>query len=301
MKNVQYLINQVRKQTENEEFTDFTGIQDSEFIQYINDAQHSLQAAIVSQHPRVFTKEVVLDIVNGQESYSLPSDCYLGNKIHNVEYSQSGSEEDYYPLDQDIIKSRISGIEGSPMKYIRMSGKIIILPQPMSGKLRITYVRRVPELDLRRALVSSATSTAINLDNAAFLTDHESISEHDTVCVVDRKGNIIASDIPFSAVSSTVIELDNYTPSSSDLSIEAGHFVVGGSNTSTHGEFDSSVERYIIAYAAWKILKRDSSVDSVEAMQELSMMLGDIVKSYGMVSDDVQYVPDLHTWDDWSF
>ena len=301
MKYLKYIIDQVRKQTENEEVTDFTGIQDSEFIQYINDAQHSLQAAITSQHPKVFTKETILDVVSGQEIYNIPSDCYLGNKIHNIEYSRDGKDENYYPLNEDSVKSRIGGTTGSPVNYIRMSGKIMILPQATTGKIRITYVKRVPELDLRRALVSSATSSLINLNNSTMLTEVDSLAEHEYVCVVDRKGEIIARDIPFSAVSSTLITLDNYVPSSEDGTISAGHYVVGGRNTSTHGEFDESVERYIIAYAAWKILKRDSSVDSQEAVQELSMMLSDIVKSYGMVSDDVQYIPDLHSWDDWSY
>lgn len=114
MKNVQYIIDQVRKQTENEEVTDFTGIQDSEFIQYINDAQHSLQAAITSQHPRVFVKEKVLPIVSGQEKYDLPEDCYLKNKVFNVEYSPTDKEEDYYTLEEETIKSRVPGTEGSP-------------------------------------------------------------------------------------------------------------------------------------------------------------------------------------------
>ena len=301
MKYVKYIINQVRKQTENEEVTDFTGIQDSEFIQYINDAQHSLQAAITSQHARVFTKETLIDIVSGQEKYDLPSDCYLGNKVTNVEYSRDGKEENYYALNENTIKSRSSGVTGNPIDYIRISGKLMVIPQPTTGKIRLTYVRRVPELDLRRALVSSATSTYINLDSSTFLTDTDSLSEHEYICVVDRKGDIIAKDIPISAVSESVINLDNYVPSSEDGSIQAGHYVVGGRNTSTHGEFDDSVERYIISYCAWKILKRDSSVDSQEAIQELASMLSDIVKSYGMVSDDVQYIPNLHTWDDWSY
>jgi len=300
MKYVQYIINQVRKQTENEELTAFSGIQDSEFIQYINDAQHSLQAAIVAQHPRVFTKEVILDVVSGQEKYDIPSDCYLSNKIHNVEYSLDGRDENYYTLNEDTIKSRIAGTTGSPINYIRISGKILLLPQPTSGKIRITYVKRVAELDLRRALVSSATSTYIGLNNSILLTDVEALSEHEYVCVVDRKGDIIARDIPISAVSSTVITFDNYVPSAEDGTIQSGHYVVGGRNTSTHGEFDDSVERYIIAYCAWKILKRDSSVDSQEAIQELTVMLQDIINSYAMVSDDVQYIPNLHSWDDWS-
>lgn len=306
MKNVQYIINQVRKQTENEEVTDFTGIQDSEFIQYINDAQHSLQAAITAQHPRVFIKEKVIDIVNSQEKYDLPEDCYLKNKVFNVEYSPSGLEEDYYTLEEETIKSRVPGVQGSPVRYTRLSGQILLIPQATKGKLRINYVRRVRELDLRRAkvlsnaTVSSSGTWSIALDNSTFLTDTESLQEHEEVCVIDKKGNIIARNLPVSGVSPTLLTMEAHVSDSEDTAIQANHFIVGGGNTSSHGEFDDSVERYIIAYCAWKILKRDSSVDSQEAQAELSIMLNDIVKSYAMVSDDVQYIPQLNTWDDWS-
>ena len=80
MRSVTRLIDQIRKQTENEEFSDFTGIKDQEFIQYLNDAQYNLQALIIQQHPRVFIEEVLLDAVSGQEKYDLPSDTFLKNK-----------------------------------------------------------------------------------------------------------------------------------------------------------------------------------------------------------------------------
>lgn len=305
MKYIEHLIKQVRRQTENEDVTDFTGIQDTEFIQYINDAQHSLQAAITAQHPRVFIKEAVLDVVSGQEKYDTPDDCYLGNKIHNVEYS-TGAEDDYYTLEEDTIKSRVPGITGAPVKYIRMAGQILLIPQATSGKIRINYIKRVREMDLRRAKVlstptsSSSAQWSIALDNSNFLTDTESLAEHEYVCVVDKKGNIVAKNLPMSGISSTLLTLDAHTFDSEDTTIEPGHFIVGGKNSSSHGEFDDSVERYIIAYCAWKILKRDSSVDSNEAVQELSMMLADIVKSYATITDDIQYIPQLNTWDDWS-
>lgn len=306
MKYVQYLIDQVRSQTENTDFTDFTGIPTSEFIQYINDAQHSLQAAITAQHPRVFMKEATIDIVNGQEKYDIPSDCYLGNKIHNVEYSATGAEDDFYVLDDTTIKSRVPGITGAPIKYIRMSGKIMLVPQATSGKLRINYIKRIREVDLRRAKVASVptvSSTAnwtIALDNANFLTETSSLQQHDYVSIVDRKGDILASNLPVINVGDEYIDIEPHTLQSGE-SIPANAFVVGGKDTSSHGEFDDSVERYIIAYCAWKILKRDSSEDSGEAAQELTIMLQDIVKSYALITDDVQTIPNLHSWDDWSF
>jgi hypothetical protein len=56
----------------------------------------------------------------------------------------------------------------------------------------------------------------------------------------------------------------------------------------------------LIAYAAFKILKRDSSVDSAEAAQELSAMIQEIVSSYSLITDDVEFIPQLNSWEDWS-
>ena len=304
MRYVKYLIDQVRKQTENEEVTDFTGIQDSEFLQCINDAQHNLQALITQQYPDVFTAEKVIQASSGVERYSLPSDCYLGNKIVNVEYSSTGNEDDFYVMEQDTLKRRLPGVSSSPMRYIRQDGEILLSPQPQSsGKIRITYIKRIKELDLRRATVeetptlSSTSSWYIKILDA----DPTSLSEHEHVCIVDKKGKVIAKNLPVNNVSSTRVTLDAHTSDEDDSTIQAGHYVVGGEDTSTHGDFDRSVERYIIAYCAWKILKRDSSIDSQEAIAELSLMAKDIVASYGAVSDDVRLIPELNTWDDWSY
>lgn len=304
MRYVKYLIDQVRRQTENEEVTDFTGIQDSEFLQYLNDAQHNLQALITQQCPDIFTAEKVIQAVPGQERYDLPSDCYLNNKIINVEYSATGNTEDYYVIEQDSLKRRTPGVSSAPIRYIRQDGEILLTPQPQSsGKIRVTYVRRIRELDLRRgkitktAEVDSSGTWAIEAKEI----DLDSLSEHEYVCVVDRRGKSIAKNIPLKDVSSTFITLEPHTLSEEDSSIEKDHYIVGGQDTSTHGDFDKSVERYMIAYCAFKILKRDSSMDSNEANTELSMMAREIVESYAAVSDDVRLIPELNSWDDWSY
>jgi hypothetical protein len=307
MRNLEHIINQVRKQTENEDVSDFVGIQDSEFIQYLNDAQHRLQGLILSVHPKVFLAENVQSVVSGQESYILPSDTYLDNKVHNVEYSSTGAEDDYYSLEEATLKKRNPGVDGSPSHYIRMSGKILLSPQPTgSGKLRVTYAQRVRELDTRKAKVSASATISssaqwtISLDNASLTTDTDSLSEHDYICVVDKEGNSVVKNIPIAAISSSTLTLEAHTVSSEDTSILEGHYIVGGKDTTTHGDLPRSVERYLIAYCAWKILKRDSSVDSTEAQTELQGIGQEIVNSYALISDDVQYVPQLTSWDDWS-
>ena len=307
MRSVTRLIDQIRKQTENEEFSDFTGIKDQEFIQYLNDAQYNLQALIIQQHPRVFIEEVLLDAVSGQEKYDLPSDTFLKNKVHNVEYSSTGHEDDYYVLEEDTIKRRNPGVSGSPVKYIRLSGQVLLTPQPVSsGKIRINYVKRLRELDKRAAKVGSATVSdsgfTISLTNDSDqTTDTSSLADHDYICIVDKEGKSVVKNIEISSVTASSIVCPGHTLAEGEsASVPAGSYIVGGKDTTTHSELDISVERYLISYCAWKILKRDSSVDSTEAVQELSAMAQEIVKSYAMVSDDVQYVPQLNSWDDWS-
>jgi hypothetical protein len=307
MRNLEHIISQVRKQTENEDVSDFVGIQDSEFIQYLNDAQHRLQGLILSVHPKVFLAENVQSVVSGQESYILPSDTYLDNKVHNVEYSSTGAEDDYYSLEEATLKKRNPGVDGSPSHYIRMSGKILLSPQPTgSGKLRVTYAQRVRELDIRlakvktAATVSSSGTWTIELDNANLTTNLSSLSQHDYACVVDKEGKSIVKNIPIVSTISTLMTLDAHTVGIDDSSILANHYIVGGKDTTTHGDLPRSVERYLIAYCAWKILKRDSSVDSAEAQNELQGIAQEIVNSYALISDDVQYVPQLTSWDDWS-
>lgn len=309
MRSLTRLIDQVRKQTENEEFSDFTGIGDQEFIQYLNDAQYHLQAAIVHQHPRVFVQETIIDAVSGQEKYTLPSDCFLKNKVHNVEFSASGSDDDYFALEEDTIKRRTSGVSGSPSKYIRLAGQILLTPQPQSGgKIRINYVRRLKELDKKAAKIGSDTAinssvsfTVALTSDSTIDTDLDSLSKHDFICVVDKEGNTIVKNIEITAVDTSLITCAAHTVEAGEVTtLPAGSFIVGGKDTTTHSELDISVERYLIAYCAWKILKRDSSVDSTEMQTELSMMMQEIIKSYAMISDDVQFIPQLNSWDDWS-
>ena len=305
MRYVKYIIEQIRRETENEDVSDFIGIQDSEFLQYINDAQHRLQSRIVAKHPSVFINEAVITTVSGQEEYSLPSDAFLGNKISNVEFSSTGNEEDYYTLEEVSLKKRQSGSTGDPLKYIRKSGKVLLAPIPTSGKLRINYVKRIPELDLRRGYVNSSPTISdsanwtLALNSTTLLTSTTDLAEHQYICIVDKDGNMKMKNIPLSAVTDVnTLTLSAHTAETGEAIVE-GDYVVGGKDTTTHSELPRNVERYLIAYCAWKIFKRDSSVDSQEAAQELIQMETDIIESYALISDDVQYIP-LINEDEWT-
>ena len=228
MKNITSLISQARIATENEDTGSSNfGIQDTEIIQYFNDAQYRLQSLIVQQHPDVFSDEVEITI-DGSEKYDLITAApliFINNKVLNAEYSSTGNADDYYVLEETSLKNRNPNSEGHPSFYIRSSGKIIPVARPSSGKLRVTYIKRIKEL------VSAIT---------------------------DATKQTLTPELPEIA------------------------------------------ERYLLAYVEWKLLKRDSSVDSAEAMQELATMEAEIVNSYKHINDDVQTIPEINQWDDWS-
>ena len=69
---VDLLIDQVRRETENEDPTAFTGIKDVEFLQYLNDAQDRLQSIITAKHNNVFVKQKELAVTVDQEIYQIP-------------------------------------------------------------------------------------------------------------------------------------------------------------------------------------------------------------------------------------
>jgi len=319
MKYIQRLVNQIRKETENEESSAFTGITDSEFIQYLNDAQYHLQALITAQHPRVFVEEGIISTVKDQERYDLPEDILLENKVHSVEYSTDG--KDYYNISQTNMKNRSDINEtGYPSNYIRLSGQLLLTPIPSSsGFIRVNYIKKVKEVGLRIAAIASSTTintsgtTTLVLDNTNFTTDVDSLRDIEYICILDRDGkpklsnlNISVANL-YNVVSGTSINLNtvDYKARDSDLNktslaVDSGDYLVANKNTTTHSELPPSIERYLIAYTSWKILKRDSSVDSMEMQGELAMMSQEIIASYANITDDLQNIPIIND-DDWSF
>lgn len=309
---VNRLIDQVRRQTENEDVTSSVGITDAEFLQFLNDAQHRLQSVITSTHPTIFTNEKELDVIVDLEAYSIPSDALMQNKLVTVEYSPSGAFEDYYHLEPTRMKRRDTAVQGFPVTYIRRSGKILLQPRPQqAGLLRVNYVKRLWELDTRRGIIQTAvtddtakTITSLQLDasSPSPALDTNSLLEHNYLCIVDRDGNMKMQNIPFTAIDSAtgVVTIDSSFTFESGESLSPGDYAVGGRDASTHSELPRMCERYLIAYCAWKILKRDSSIDSAEAQAELSEMESDIVNSFADITDDVTYVPQLNHWSDWS-
>ena len=317
-KRVEALIKQARRISDNEEFdndpSNPLGIIDDEVVAYMNDAQDNLHARISEVHPKLFISEDLTDLVAGQERYALPAELYLGGRLEHVEALFSNTAGDYYTLQAKGIKSRLASFETSfPNFYIRSGEDIIVQPRPSQGRtdgLRITYQRQLPELDIRRGKVTASTIatdnvTDITIDISPLLNRdadlpqiaERTLEDFDFITIVDSQGNIKMDDIP----------LDSYDPLTGIISIVAGFnrttgetisvgdYVLGGSNSTTHSQLPQTCQRYLIAYAAWKILKRDSMVDLKDQERELVAMLRELVDSFREISEDQEEI-ELDDW-----
>jgi hypothetical protein len=307
MRRVELLIADSRRATENIDYSDTAGIQDSEFIRYLNDAQDRVFTAILSTHPDVFLYEKEVTVTNGVEQMDIPTDAYMKAKLKQVDYSPTGAARDYYELAKGSLKERLNTYPNEPSFYIRRNDKILIQPPPptSSGKIRFSYFRALPKLNNRVGQIDSVTLntgtseiTAITIDITSITTDNITLIESlGYMTLVNKDGVIQMKGIPVSNIDSTtgIVTLDGAFTYESGETAAAENWVVPGEYHTSHSMLDDSCERYLLAHCDWKILKRDSSNDSVEQGRELDAMLTEIVTAYKDIDEDVDYVPIIDT------
>ncbi len=303
MLRIDLLLDEAKSSTENTESTADTGVPDSEYLRAFNDAQVKIHSAILLQNPRILIKEKLITGVANIEALDLPSDVFGTTRIVKVEYSVTGNERDYYKLDSAVTEERQTGGQGMPSYYIRQSQQLLIQPAPTTaGVFRVTYEKVLPKLDLRRGRVLTVvlTSTGITslvLDPTISTSDDITVMNRaEYLCVVSKLGVIKMKNIPITEVNSSTGEVTVETFSFEDgETIAVGDYVVAGAFVTTHSELPDICERYLLAFANWRILKRDSSNDSSEAGQELSDILADILATYARSDKEVHSVPIIDT------
>lgn len=307
---VDYLIEDVRSHTENEEFSDTIGIKDNEFLRFLNDAQYRIHSLIIQQHPSAFQVESSdINIVANQESYTLPIDVHLGNKLSLVEYSPTSNTSDYRRLYRKSLYQRRPGSEGDPRDYIRKSGKIMLSPIPntANGLLRYTYVQSVPRLAKRRGSVSSVTLdsstnsiSALSLNVSTDTVDTDTLDKFTRVCIVDSEGSIKMKNIQIDSVdgSTGTVTVNSSFNYETGETIAVGDYIVEGKYSTTHTTLDDMVERYLIAYCNMKIFHRDSSADITSQAEILTNMENEIVAAYADIEDDIYEIPIIISEDD---
>lgn len=305
MRRIEQLITLVRERSRNSDFsTDsstgevLSGISTSQILQFFNEAQDQLQAAILSSYPNEFIEEATLAIIGGTEEYTIPDRVFINNKIVSVEYRRGSNLADYCPLDRLSFRDR-NTMRGEPEYYIPRSGKIMVNPIPQSsqGDLRVMYYRELDDLDVRRGTVASVTYAAPALTALTLSTtgdDNLALADADYLCVNDRYGNVTMYNIPVSsydAVTGIVSIVGGSFTADTGETIAAGSYVTIGKYTTTHSKLADNCERFLVLYAQKRLLTLDESNTSVEEDAELQQVKTDILNSYADEARDPDVIP----------
>lgn len=315
---IDYVISDVRNNTDNEEFNSQVGYSNEEIVRFINDGRNRLHARIVAQHSSAFVEEYSMSVSNDVESYNMPYNAYLGNKISSVEYSRTSLTDDFYPLKRMSHKLRAPGSNGYPISYSLKANKIYLYPVPnnSSGTLRISYVQAPKQLNKRRGQIISTTECSDSLSAPTFININYVDATYDSIelardthfTVVDKYGSVKMSNVKLSAIGNagqTVdltayeaqLQIDSSTVFNSGDTLAQGDYIVPGKWSSSHIDEDDSIRRYLRIFAEVEVLMRDSSIDKNEAAAMLGTIEKEIVDSYADTSDDIDFIPEINT--DW--
>lgn len=308
IRRIDYLIEQSRESTENTQFTATAGVQDSEFVQYLNDAQGEIQAIINSTFPLILMKDKVISAVQGQEAYATPRDLYLGTRIDFVEYSPTGQAIDYYPIKKGSTKERLNGQPSNPSFYIRRGEEILLQPAPQQGgSVRVGYQYSIPRLAVRSAQVLSVTLTSSGISsltlNTAVNLDAEELLKDNFMTVVDKNGAVQMRSIPITAINTTtgVVTIEAGFEFEPGETIAVGDYVCRGEFSSPTSMLPDICERFLLEYCNTRILMRDSNADQQAIGAIMTKCQDTIMKAFSEPDSDATFVtvldPQYLGWD----
>jgi hypothetical protein len=252
MRELSYLINDVREQTDNE---DINGVSDKEIIRYFNDGVKSIQAIVFKNNPlcSYFQKSVIFQSPVAGMSFDLPSDCYAFNAVSFVEALSDASINDLYmPLERCFQEDQ-NNFQGwfTRNKQVVFTGTKDI---SIGYQARAWYFYRLPKFDKIWATVASRTNNVITLN----VLDDKLLSVDNRITVVDDVTREVKATNLLYVVNST-IPTYTITIRDGDFSrVGNDDFILMGGQSSLDLDLPDEVEPYLLDYVAKRIYSRNN-------------------------------------------
>jgi len=138
------LIEEVRFNTNN---TDINRFSDAVLIRFFNSAQRHIQREIFLANPEnnIFNKQKEINLVDGTESYKLPSNIWGYNSVASAALSSSTSTrsgKNFKPLKKLTYKERARGYG-----YIIYNKRILLTPIPTAVSSNVLILNYQAKLD----------------------------------------------------------------------------------------------------------------------------------------------------------
>jgi hypothetical protein len=280
MRRLEFLITQVRNSTDNK---DVNGISTSEIVGYFNDAQRYISTIIFKNNPYadLFKVQVEYD-ADSDGTYALPSDCFAANAISLVEgrFAETENNKGYARI-KPISESEFSYIFG----YITRNGNILISGQNSIAnlqKIRITYFKRLPTLDVRQSKVSAINAgVSISMNSAP-----TALYEMDDHCsAVDAQGDQAVSNIYFTNTSGSTLLTANTT------GVTTSHYITAGANSCNRSQLPDECEPYLLDYVKQRIYTRNNYEDAGKQQYFTEQQKEEIVSIFSKNKKDDDTIP----------
>lgn len=280
MRRLEFLINEVRKSTDNK---DVNGISTSELVGYFNDAQRYITSLIFkhNSYADFFKAQRTYDVsIDG--FYELPDDVYTINAISMVEgrFNETTNNEGFTRI-RPIMESEQVYIFG----YFTRDNKVKVSGQndiAQLQNLRITYFKKLPDLDVRQAKVLAVSpGNSITLDGSP-----DPLYEMDDHCsTVDDQGVQAVNDIYFTNTAGGLLltaDTDGVAP---------GQFIVAGKNSANISQLPDACETYLLDYVRQRIYTRNNYDDAGKQMYFTEQQKADIVSLFSRNKKDDDTIP----------
>jgi hypothetical protein len=285
MRRTELLFNEARTSTNT---TDISSVSYALLQGYINRIQSYMEDILFLSNSEndLFISDFIFQLVPGKDEYPLPTNIYAKSSIDNLAVSfLNGISNTYLPLKKVSRKQ-----QGFTFGYFIREDKIVLTPRPSSPlNMKMAYVRKLPTLGIRGAVVSSTTPTTIVV--TGYQSGFETLSDY--ISIVDKDGTILVSELymAYDSVTST------FTVTST-TGIPNGAFVVTGKYSTTHSQLPDECEKYLLIALERLIQYRQSSPDikvsSVFTAEELATIKEVFAdNSY----DDAK--PPVTEWQEW--
>lgn len=296
---VDILVRDARQKSGHQVYSAQTGISQREFVEYLNDAQDHIYNLILQERSTLYRKKGTLTVTAGTAEYTLPADGYLKHNINYVRYSPTGSAQDYYTLNLRTSREQLS-FSGLPDSYMLRDGTLIVSPIPsQGGVLQLEYQYVLPTLDIRRAqpffISPGVGNQSIILTDVLISESTYDLSNGmvDYVCIVDKDGAALQSNLPVVSYDSTTRELLVNPPTSLSVDGTGTGYVVFGYSATTHSALPQICKRYLVEYATMRAQTRDSNSEAMMTAPLLQMLEREILDSIANLEEDNMSVPIL--------
>lgn len=272
------LVREMTRQTTSDENNPLEAVTRESILQFLTEADRNIHSRFLITRPtsHLFSAQSEITLVAGQNEYDLPSDAVNLGDVKLVEYRDSSARE-YYPLIRvTLSKQREYRTTCGLQAYTLLGRKIIVIPTPGTGTLRVTYPVAPYTLDVRRGKISVTPQNDGTNYQTIVLEDDEHLSDTmfsscSHISIVDFLGNIVRTGLVYTDYNSATRTITLVPTPISAGAIAAEQFVVLGERASSHSQLPIIAEAHRLRYAAY-------NVGRIAASSDVAFTLNDIQK-----------------------